>query len=332
MSKKRQESKWLVTGILLSCALLAAVWFAIRWTQENKEENQSYRLICIPKTTDESNGFWTSLIDGAKLGAQEYGAEIEVVGGLTEDDLERQIQVIEESIAKKPDAMLVAPCDYARMSEALQKVVDADIKLILIDSVIDRDIADGMVSTNNYLAGRELGNYARRLLDEDSKIGIVGHVKGTSTAIERENGIRYGLGTYNKQVVDVVFCDSDYDRSYALTTNMLHAYPEINLIVGTNEYAAVGAARAIKDLGLAGQVQIVGFDSSVEEIQLLEEGVFQGIIIQKPFNMGYLGVGQAVDLLKGKEIIKNLDSGCKMIDKENLYEEENQRLLYPFTG
>lgn len=102
--------------------------------------------------------------------------------------------------------------------------------------------------------------------------------------------------------------------------------------MGTNEYSAVGAARAVKDLGLKGKVKVVGFDNSIEEIQLLEEGVFQGIIIQKPFNMGYLGVEQAIHILDGKKYEKNVDSGCKMITKENMYEEENQRLLYPFTG
>ena len=246
--------------------------------------------------------------------------------------MEGQIKCIKESIEKMPDAMLVAPCSYSEMSKALQDVVDSGIKLILIDSVIDRDIAQGVVATDNYLAGRELGEFTRGLLSENSQIGIVAHVKGASTAIERENGMREGLGDYEKQVMDVVFCGSSYEKAYSLTVDMLNKYPEMGVIMGTNEYAAVGAARAVKDLGLAGRVKVVGFDNSIEEIQLLEEGVFQGIIIQKPFNIGYLGVEQAVNVLNGKKADKNVDSGCKMITKENMYEEENQRLLYPFTG
>ena len=79
----------------------------------------------------------------------------------------------------------------------------------------------------------------------------------------------------------------------------------------------------MRDLGLAGKVTMVGFDNSVEQIQLLEEGIFQAIIIQKPFNMGYLGVEQAIRSLTGKKVEKNVDSGCKLITKEN---------LYPFSG
>ena len=90
-----------------------------------------------------------------------------------------------------------------------------------------------------------------------------------------------------------VYCNSSYEKAYELTKDMLNRYPQISLLVATNEYGAIGAARAVNDLGLAGKVKMVGFDSSVEEIQLLEMGVFQAIIIQKPVNMGYLGVEQA---------------------------------------
>ena len=116
-----------------------------------------------------------------------------------------------------------------------------------IDSVIDRDIAQGIVATDNYLAGRELGEFTRGMVTDQSQIGIVAHVKGSSTAIERENGMREGLGEYENQIMDVVFCGSSYDRAYKLTADMLEKYPKMEVIMGTNEYSAVGAARAVKD-------------------------------------------------------------------------------------
>ena len=58
---------------------------------------------------------------------------------------------------------------------------------------------------------------------------------------------------------------------------LIHKYPDLDLIVGTNEYSAVGAANAIKDMRLTGKIKMVGFDNSIEEVQLLEEGVFVGI-------------------------------------------------------
>lgn len=321
-----------MTGLFLICVLTAILLITIGLLRYNDQDKQTYKIMLLPKTMDETNGFWTSLTAGAQLGAEELGAEITVQGSKSEEDVEGQIQYIEDGISQHPDAMVVAPCSYSETTEVLQKVVDNGIKLILIDSVIDMDIAQGTVCTDNYEAGKELGEFTRTLITADSQIGIVAHVKGASTAIERERGMRDGLGEYEPQVMDVVFCGSSYDRAYALTVKMLQQYPDMKVIMGTNEYSAVGAARAVKDLGMKGQVKVVGFDNSVEEIQLMEEGVFQGIIIQKPFNIGYLGVDQAMKAINGQIEKKNLDSGCKLITKENMYEDENQRLLYPFTG
>lgn len=329
---KKQTSKKIITGIFFASmfTVIFLITFSLLYPQD--QEKKVYKIILIPKTVDNANGFWTYLMAGARLGAEEFNVDIEIAGGNYEEDVEGQIQRIKESIQKKPDAMLVAPCSYSEMTETLRGVVDSGIKLILIDSVIDKDISESIVATDNYLAGKELGEFTKTLLTENSEIGIVGHVKGTSTAIEREKGMREGLGTYESQVRDIVFCGSSYDKAYSLTVDMLKQYPKIEVIMGTNEWSTVGAARAIKALGLAGKVKVVGFDNSIEEIQFLEEGVCHGIIIQKPFNMGYLGVEQAVKILDGKQVEKNLDSGSKMITKDNMYEEENQRLLYPFTG
>lgn len=319
-------------GILLTGLFFTAALLLFGFLRAETARQEPFQLIFIPKTIDHANDFWTSLIDGAELGAEEFGAELEVAGAMSETDIEGQIERIRASIEKQPDAILVAPGDYSRMSDVLQEVVDCGIRLILLDSVIDRDIADSVVATDNYLAGVELGKYTQTLLEGDPVIGIVAHVQGASTAIERENGIRDGLGKYEQNVREVVFCGSSYEKAYLLTEELLERYPDLNVLIGTNEYSAVGAARAIKDKGMAGKITMVGFDNSVEEIQLLEEGVFQGIIIQKPFNIGYLGVEQAVRVLEGKKAEKNLDSGCRLITKENIYEEENQRLLYPFSG
>lgn len=329
--RKWSKTQWM--GALLSCILMGVTLFSMLilvWPGE--KEKDPYQLIFIPKTIDPSNGFWTSLIDGAKLGAEELGAEIEVYGANSEEDVDGQIALIRSCIEKKPDALLIAPADYSRTTEVLREVKESGIKLILLDSTIDQNIADAVVSTDNYLAGKELGEYTQKLLNEDSVIGIIAHVQGTSTATERETGIREGLGECENQIAEVVFCNSSYKKAYALTKEMLLKYPDMDMLIGTNEYSAVGAARAVRDMGLTDQIQMVGFDNSIEEIQYLEAGVFQAIIIQKPFNMGYLGVEQAINVITNREVEHNLDSGSKLITRTNLYEEENQRLLYPFSG
>lgn len=329
---KRLTGKHKATRLFIVFICIGAFLIFFGLLRSQKEETKEYNIILIPKIIDKTNSFWTTLIDGAQVGAKEYQVNMDIVAGKSEEDVKGQIECIRAGIKKKPDAMVVSPCSFSETTEALKEVVDSGIKLVLIDSVTDKNVAQGIVATDNFAAGRKAGKFARNYLDADSQIGIVNYVKEASTSKEREKGMKDGLGDYRGQVVETVYCGSSYDRAYAQTKEMLTRHPKIKLIMGTNEYSAVGAARAVKDMGLSGRVKLVGFDNSIEEIQLLEEGVFQGLVIQKPFNIGYLGVEQAVKILHGKRVDIDLDSGSKLITKKNMYEEENQRLLYPFTG
>lgn len=321
---KLRAAVWLVL-VLFTAVIL---WYTVK-IKDNFDE--PYKIVFIPKTIDTGNDFWTSLTDGAKLAAKENGVELYISGAKSEQDVEGQIKNIKKVIDMKPDALIIAPCSYTGMTDILNKVREKNIKLILIDSVVDADISDAIVATDNFIAGKQLGEYASSNIKEDAEIGIMAHVKGSSTAMQREAGIKEGLGKKKENVVETEFCGSSYDKAYDLTKSLIEKNPDINVIFGTNEYASVGAARAIQDMGRE-DIDIYGFDNSIEEIKLLEQGVFNAVIIQKPFNMGYLGVKQAVSVLEGEKIEKNLDSGCKLIDKSNMYEDENQRLLYPFIS
>ena len=156
------------------------------------------------------------------------------------------------------------------------------------------------------------------------------HIKGVSTAVERERGLVEALGEYADHIVDIRYCDSNNDKSYEMTKAMLTENPDINVIFGLNEDSASGAARAVRDMGLGGEIDMVGFDSSLEEIQFLESGVFDAIVVQRPLNMGYLGVSMAYEAARSKEVPKMVESGSVLITKETIYTEENQKLLFPF--
>lgn len=314
-----------------SCAVALVLLLAVLYIYHYYGvEKRTYQLVYIPKVCDEENGFWTSLIKGAGMSAQENKMELEVTGPASEDDVESQIQLIERAIEKQPDVILVSPNDYSALNDILAEVKKQGIKLVLIDSVVQADVADAIVSTNNLAAGEMLGVYAKDMLEAGSQIGIIGHVQGSSTAIERVEGIQNGLGEETVRIREIEYCNSSFEKAYEIVGEMLEKNPQMDIIIGTNEYASVGAARYVKDHKLKDKIKVIGFDSSLEETQLLEEGVLRAIVIQKPFNMGYLGVEQAEKLLNGEKVEKNLDSGCKLITKSNIYSEDNQKLLYPF--
>lgn len=324
--KKRKQ--WiLLFCIALAVCLASGAMLYIR----QKNYSRKWSLIYIPKTEDGTNDFWTSLISGTRMAAQECGASLTVLAPEREQDVDRQNEFLAEAIEENPDAILFSPSSFDASDELLQEAKEKGIKITFIDSYTENNVQDMTVATNNLEAGKILGEYARTLLNEDSKIAIVSHVKGVSTAIEREQGFREGLGDYNKNVVEVVYCNSQFDKASQLTEELMEKYPDLEMIAGMNEYSAVGAARAVQKDDTEGKIQVVGVDSSQEAVQLMEKGVFKGIVVQKAFKMGYLGVTETVRMLKGKPYDENVNSGCQLVTPENMYSSEIEKLIFPFN-
>lgn len=321
---------WYRKGLILLILAAAAVIISVYGYFEKNTEHKPYHIVMIPKVIDDQNDFWKALIEGAQVASHEYQINLEIVAPDAENHHDRQSELLLKAAEEKPDAVLLTPTSYTEVSSAAKAVKDAGIPLILVDSTLDGDFADAIIQTDNILAGEKMAGCLAGILPEDARIGIIAHVQGSSTAMERENGFRKGLGQYEQNIVDVVFSNSDYDRAYKVTKEMLERHPDINVLVGLNEYSAVGAARAVIDEGLSDRIQMIGFDSSEEEIRLLETGIFKGIVVQKPFNMGYLGVEMAVRLLNGETVERQMDSGSKAITKDEMYTEENQKLLFLF--
>ena len=86
---------------------------------------------------------------------------------------------------------------------------------------------------------------------------------------------------------------------------------------------------ALQDVGKAGKVTFIGFDTSETFTEAMGKQQLHGIVVQNPFNMGYLGVRTMVEHLQGKGIEKRLDTGVTMVTPDNLAAAEIQTLLHP---
>lgn len=329
--RENRHTRYAFFTVMLLSILSALILFIYTNSESSTPSSDPMvRIVFIPKVIDERNDFWTTMLEGAQMATTDKNIELTFLGTDSEMFIDEQNELIEEAIAMQPNAIALAPCDYERTLPYAKKIEEMGIKLIIIDSVMAEEVGVSVVATDNFVGGERMGSYMKDKIDSNAVIGIVGHVKGSSTATEREAGLREGLGMYEKNIVNVVFCDSSFDKAYEVTKQMLETYPDMNVIFGLNEYSAVGAARAVKDMGLTEQISMVGFDSSMEEVQLLEEGVFDAIVVQKPVNMGYLGVTMAYQAALNQEISASIDSGSVLITKDTIYTDENQKLLFPF--
>ena len=325
MKKKKK-----LLSICLVICLIGGIGGAA-WYRQKKLEVRRISLVYIPKVEDSTNDFWKALILGTKMAAKEYNADIEIKAPTEENDIERQNELLKEAISEEPDAILFSPSSFTESNDLLKEAKEKGIRISFIDSYTEEKVQDLTVATDNLEAGEKLGKFAATLLGPDDQIAIVAHVKGVSTAVEREEGFRKGLGDLAKNIVEVVYCDSQYEKSRKLTQELMEKYPNLKMVAGMNEYSSVGAARAVKAAGAKDRIQVVGVDSSQEAVQLMENGVFKGLVVQKAFKMGYIGVKETILMLRGKSYEKDVNSGCELVTPDNMYDSEIEKLLFPFN-
>ncbi len=323
-----KKKKWL--SICLVICLIGGIGGAA-WYRQKKIEERRMSLVYIPKVEDSTNDFWKALILGTKMAAKEYNADIEIKAPTEENDIERQNELLKEAISEEPDAILFSPSSFTESNDLLKEAKEKGICISFIDSYTEEKVQNLTIATDNLEAGEKLGKFAATLLDPDDQIAIVAHVKGVSTAVEREEGFRKGLGDLAKNIVEVVYCDSQYEKSRKLTQELMEKYPNLKMVAGMNEYSSVGAARAVKAAGAKDRIQVVGVDSSQEAVQLMENGVFKGLVVQKAFKMGYIGVKETILMLRGKSYEKDVNSGCELVTPDNMYDSEIEKLLFPFN-
>ena len=318
-----------LTTLLLAIFLLTA----LPGCAENKLSSPEKRINInvIVKKRDAS--FWAVVKMGAEAAGKEFGINVDFNGPADENDIAGQIEMVEAAIREKTDALVLAASDYTKLVAVVEKAVLEKIPVIIIDSDINSNKIKSFIGTDNVDAGKLLAETAIEKVGKNCNIAVMSFVKGAASSDQREEGLFSVLGEHPSiNVLSTEYCNSDETIAEQITEKLVQKYPDIDAIICTNAYGTVGTARAIDRLGLSGKVKVIGFDSTPEEISFMEKDVIQSLVIQNPFSMGYLGIKYALDAMNNKPLPKRVNTGSKVIDKNNMYHPENQQLVFPFTN
>ena len=321
----------MLKGVILTLLLLFSTLFFTACTKSyktNSDQKKNIEVIVKMKNAD----FWNVVKMSAEAAGKEFDVNVRFDAPESEKDIDGQIRMVEQAIDSKADALVLAASDYERLVSVVEKAVNSKIPVIVIDSALNSHKIKSFIATDNVDAGRKVGEKLVELLGDKCKIAIINFVKGAAPADQREEGLLNILNKYpDIKIVAKEYCNSDTLLALQMTKKVISENGEIDCIVGLNAMSTVGVANAIKEMNLGGKVKVIGFDSTLEEIDLIEDNIIQATVVQNPISMGYLGIKYAVEAIKNKSIPKVIDTGSKVIDKTNMYAPENQKLLFPFV-
>lgn len=313
-----------VTVLLIGVSFFVAFGIMILFQDEDHEKAT---IAVVLKDMKHPSQFWQVVKRGIDIGAAEHEIDISYYGASSESDLEGQISALDSAIQMNPSVIILASIDYRLLVPKAEEVKGHGIKLILIDSGLEGIESDSFIATDNRAAGEKAGMVMRDLISTDSQVAVINYAKGSQTAIEREQGVIAGLGFG----ADIYYCNDDISTAMDIVKKLVQNNSDLRGFIGLNEKATIGITRAIDELDLSGKYKVVGFDNSTEEVTALQKGTLDAIIVQKPFNMGYLAINTAVKSIRNKDVSPWIDTGSDLITKENMADMEVQKILFPFT-
>src|SRR5579871_156280 len=294
------------------------------------DDGKRYQIAVIPKGT--THIYWKTLHAGAAKAAKDLGVDIFWVGPETEDDRKQQIEVVQNFISRKMDAIVLAPLDDKALVVPVEEATKRGIPVVIIDSALQSDVQVSFVATINKEGGRKGADQLGKVMGGKGKALMLRYLEGSASTADREEGF---LDEMAKKFPDIQIVSSNQyagatkEEALQASQNILNKFPDVDGIFCPNESTVFGMLRALQVSGKAGQVKFVGFDTDKDLLEGLKTGAINGLVSQDPFNMGYEGVKAAVDHLNGKKVDPRIATRLLMVTKENMNDPKVKEVIYP---
>jgi ribose transport system substrate-binding protein len=323
----------MTSRLVLAAALVASALGAPACGRRDTTGTPS--IAVIPKGT--SHLFWQSIHAGAEKAARELGVKIIWRGPLREDDRDSQVSEVQGFVSRGVSGIVLAPLDEAALAQPVADAKSRGIPVVVIDSGLRGSDYVSFVATDNRKGGRMAGEHLSASLGRRGKVVLLRYAEGSESTIQREEGFLEALAA--EKAIELLSAnqyggadvEGAYKKSEALLSRFKNADGSLGVdgIFCPNESTTMAMLRVLQDNGWAGKVKFVGFDSSETLVKGLEDGHIDGLVLQDPVNMGYLGVKTMVAHLNGQPVERRIDTGVRLITRAQMNEPDARALLHP---
>lgn len=299
------------------------------------EKAGSLTIAVIPKGT--SHVFWQSIHAGAERAAKELGVAVVWRGPIREDDRDAQVSEVESATGRGVSGIVLAPLDETALVGPVTSAMKSRIPVVIIDSGLKGDDYVSFVATDNLEGGRLGGQHLAKLLGGKGKVVLLRLAEGSESTERREDGFldamqaHPGIEVASSNQYGGVDVEGAYKKGEALLSRFKGADGRLSIdgIFCPNESTTFAMLRVLQDNGWAGKVRFVGFDASNNLVKGLRDGFIDGLVLQDPVRMGYLGVKTLVAHLKGDKVERRIDTGVHLITPAVMDQPEMKELLQP---
>ncbi len=311
------------------CLLLVACHHG----SNDSARSKRVRIAVIPKGT--THEFWKSIHAGAVKAARELGIEVIWKGPLKEDDLKSQIDLVQRFTAQRVSGIVLAPLDSKGLRGVVKDARQNSVPVVVVDSALDSQDSVAYVATDNRAAGRLAGERMGGLLGHKGALLMLRYQEGSASTHEREQGFIDAIQKYPEMriVSDNRYAGATVESAYSASESLLLAQAaaqgHVQGVFTPNESSTFGMLLALEKAGLAGKLKFVGFDASQKLLAAVRADKLDGLVVQNPFQMGYLGVKTLFQHLQGEKVPVVVDTGCNFIARADLEDSAVRARVLP---
>jgi ribose transport system substrate-binding protein len=274
-----------------------------------------------------SHQFWQAVKAGAESAAAANKVTITFEGPNTEAEIDKQTDILNAAIAKKPQGIGFAALDSQAQIPALQKAADAGIPIVAFDSGVEGDLPLTTCTTDNVAAAGAAADKMAEAIGGEGEVAAQIHDQTSATGIGRRDGFVNRLKEKYPKItlVDIKYANDALKSADDIKATM-QAFPNLKGIFASNEGAAIGLAVAKKESG--SKVVAIGYDSGKTQKDAINDGTLYGSITQNPVGIGECVVNSLAKALKGEKLEKIIDTGFYWYDKANMADPKVAAVLY----
>jgi fructose transport system substrate-binding protein len=278
----------------------------------SKKEQITIGLI----TKTDTNPFFVKMKEGAQKAADQSGAKLLTAAGKYDGDNASQVTAINNMMAAGAKGILLVPSDTKAIVPTVQKARNQGVKVITLDTPLEpQSAADALFATNNFNAGKLIGQYAKAAMKgKKAVIAMMDLNPGITVGDLRHNGFLSGFGIpkNSPEIVCTQFTQGDQAKGQTAMENCLQKDPSINLVYSINEPSGLGAYNALQKAGK--HALLVSVDGGCTGVQGVKDGKIAATSQQYPLKMASEGVKAIVDTVKsGTKVSGYHDTGVNLI-------------------
>ena len=255
-----------------------------------------------------ANEFFKTMEDGAKAHQAGNAAKYELIteGIKDELDVNRQVQLVEQMVARGVDAIVVAPADSKALVAACKRAQDAGIVVVNIDNKLDADVLKdkGMtvpfVGPDNRAGAKKVGEYLAGKLQSGDKVAIIEGVPSAFNAIQRKLGFEDAMNAAGMVIATSQTANWEMAQANQVVSAMVTENPDLKAILCANDSMALGAVSALRSAGKLETIKVVGFDNISAAQDLIKEGALLATADQHGDKLAAFGIEYALEMIATK--------------------------------